>query len=109
MPDLPVPLVINEFMADNGSTLADEAGEFEDWIEIHNTGLVALDAGGMCLTDDLADPCQWRIPNGTVVPGGGFLYSNSPPGLDWTSTGAFLESGSYYALASAGWHTPNTL
>ena len=83
MPDLPLPLAINEFMADNDSTLADEMGEFDDWIEIHNTGLVSLDVSSMCLTlgplaqgqraDDLSDPCQWRIPDGTVIPGGGFL------------------------------------
>ena len=94
MPDQPVPLVVNEFMADNDSILADEAGEFDDWIELYNTGLVSLDVGGMCLTlgplaqgqraDDLSDPCQWRIPDGpwslgpgtkgtARVPGGGFL------------------------------------
>jgi spore coat protein CotH len=73
MPDLPVPLVVNEFMADNDSTLADEAGEFEDWIELHNTSLAAVDMGGMCLTDDLAAPCQWRIPDGTTLRGGDFL------------------------------------
>jgi len=73
MPDQPVPLVVNEFMADNSSTLADEAGEFEDWIEIHNSGLAALDVGGMYLTDNFDDPCQWRVPDGTLIPGGGFL------------------------------------
>jgi spore coat protein CotH len=73
MPDLPVPLVINEFMAANESTLADEAGEFDDWIEIHNTGLASLDVGGMYLTDDLSDPLKWRIPDGTVIPGGGHV------------------------------------
>ena len=39
----PVPgqaeVVISEFMASNAKTLADEEGSFEDWIELHNTGL----------------------------------------------------------------------
>jgi hypothetical protein len=73
MPDQPVPLVINEFMADNDSTLADEADEFDDWIELYNTGLVSLDVGGMYLTDDLADPTQWSIPDGTTIPAHGYL------------------------------------
>lgn len=73
MPDLPVPLVVNEFMAANDATLADEAGDFDDWIELHNTGLVSLDVGGMYLTDDLSEPLKWRLPDGTVVPGGGYL------------------------------------
>lgn len=73
MPDLPVPLVINEFMAANDSTLADKAGEFDDWIEIHNTGLASLDVGGMYLTDDLSEPLKWRIPDGTLIPGGDYL------------------------------------
>ena len=30
-------VVINEFMASNGSTLADEDGGFEDWIELYNS------------------------------------------------------------------------
>src|SRR5215212_7514139 len=29
-------VVITEFMAANSTTLADEDGEFSDWIEIHN-------------------------------------------------------------------------
>ena len=28
--------VISEFMADNDTVLADEDGDFSDWIEIHN-------------------------------------------------------------------------
>src|SRR5438093_63005 len=30
-------IVISEFMADNEATLADENGQFADWIEIYNT------------------------------------------------------------------------
>ena len=31
-------LLISELMPDNNSTLADEDGHYEDWIEIHNQG-----------------------------------------------------------------------
>ncbi len=40
-------VVINEFLTDNESVNQDEAGEFEDWIELYNTGDAALDVGGM--------------------------------------------------------------
>jgi hypothetical protein len=69
----PPMVVINEFLADNESVNQDEAGEFEDWIELYNTGDAALDVGGMYLTDDLSDPTQWSIPGGTTIPAHGYL------------------------------------
>ena len=35
---LAADLIISEFMASNDGTLADEDGDFSDWIEIHNRG-----------------------------------------------------------------------
>ena len=64
------PLVINEFMASNGSCLEDpdEAGEYPDWIELYNPGgNEVVDLGGMYLTDDLAEPTKWRIPEGVLI------------------------------------------
>ena len=70
-------LTINEFMADNGSTIADENGDFDDWIEIHNAGNVPVDIGGYFISDDAAEPTAWQIPNVnpslTTIPAGGFL------------------------------------
>ena len=60
-------LSINEFMAKNNSGILDEAGQYEDWIELVNTGTATLDLGGMYLTDDLSDPTQWMIPAGTLL------------------------------------------
>jgi hypothetical protein len=57
------PLVINEFMASNSSSNADPQGHYDDWIEIYNNGSVAIDIGGMYLTDDLDEPMMWRIPD----------------------------------------------
>ncbi len=73
-PDLEVPLTVNEFMADNDSTITDEAGEAEDWIEVYNgSSTLAWELGGMYLTDDLDEPTKWRIPDGTLIPPGGTL------------------------------------
>ncbi|MFH1719707.1 MAG: lamin tail domain-containing protein, partial [Planctomycetota bacterium] len=72
-----VPLAINEFMASNGSTIADPQGQYDDWIEIHNYGPEAIDTGGMYLTDDLSAADKWRIPDNnpalTTVAAGGYL------------------------------------
>lgn len=72
-------LKINEFMASNNSTsdINDPQGHYDDWIEIYNSGQIALDLGGMYITDDLDEPLKWRIPgdspNETTVDANGFL------------------------------------
>jgi hypothetical protein len=56
-------LFINEFMADNDSTIQNPDGSgYPDWIELYNAGLNAIDLGGMYLTDDMNDPTKWMIP-----------------------------------------------
>ncbi|MHC4889962.1 MAG: LamG-like jellyroll fold domain-containing protein, partial [Planctomycetota bacterium] len=59
------PLVINEFMASNssGSDINDPQGDHDDWLEIYNTGNVAVDIGGMYITDNLSNPTKCRIPD----------------------------------------------
>ncbi|QQL44186.1 CotH kinase family protein [Sulfuriroseicoccus oceanibius] len=64
--------VISEFMASNDTTIADEDGEFADWIEIYNPGPGAVDLTGWHLTDDEAVPTQWTFP-AVSVPEGGYL------------------------------------
>jgi len=70
-------LVINEFMASNNSCLQDPQGQYDDWIEIYNYGLNAIDIGGMYLTDNLSVPTRWRIPANntaaTTIPAGSYL------------------------------------
>ncbi len=70
-------LYINEFLASNDSCLADEYGEYDDWIEIYNPGPNPVDIGGMYITDDLTNPTAWQIPttapDSTTIPPGGFL------------------------------------
>jgi spore coat protein CotH len=70
-PDLEIPLTINEFMAHNATTIADEAGDYDEWIEIHNAStILAWDLGGMYLTDILTQPKKWRFPDDTSIPPG---------------------------------------
>jgi hypothetical protein len=67
-------ILINEFLASNQTTNRDpEFGELSDWIELHNTTSEARDLSGYYVTDDLDEPLQWRIPDGTQIPPAGFL------------------------------------
>ncbi len=69
-------LIINEFMADNTSTIEDpddDAGTYEDWIEIYNPGSSDVDMGGLYLTDDLTNPTKWQVPQGVTITAGGYL------------------------------------
>jgi len=55
------PLVINEFMASNSKCCMDPQGEYDDWIEIYNSGTYTINVDGMYLTDNLTTPTKWRI------------------------------------------------
>lgn len=71
-----VNVVINEVMAQNTRTVADPAdGDWDDWIELHNTGSQPVDLAGYYLTDNLTNSvsAMFRIPGGYPIPAGGFL------------------------------------
>lgn len=72
----PLKVFINEWLADNLTTLADPAdGQFEDWFEIYNPGTNTVDLGGYYLTDNLTNKFQFLVPtNGQYkISPGGFL------------------------------------
>jgi hypothetical protein len=60
------PLVINEFLAINGSGLIDEDGDYSDWIEIYNRSNLPLNLAGWSLTDDIDQADQWIFPELTL-------------------------------------------
>lgn len=68
-------LFINEIMADNKTTLVNphKAGAYDDWFEIYNPGSESVDMSGMYLSDKLDNPTKWRVPDGVIVPAGGYL------------------------------------
>jgi hypothetical protein len=63
-------LVINEFMADNDIALADQNGDFEDWVELYNNTNDSIYLGDYFLTDDMSDPAQWSLPAEFIAAGG---------------------------------------
>ena len=68
---------ITEFMADNSgdglNAIRDEDGDGSDWIEIYNSDQSVGNIGGWFLTDATNNLAKWRIPNGTTIPGRGYL------------------------------------
>ncbi len=70
----PVDLFINEWMAANVDFLRDPADQnFDDWFEIYNPTTNRVDLGGFTLTDDLARPEKFTIPDGISVAPHNFL------------------------------------
>jgi len=70
-------LTINEVLSSNATTLADNEGEFDDWIEIYNSSNSAIDLSGYFISDDVSDLTAFEIPatdaNKTTVPANGYL------------------------------------
>ncbi len=70
-------LFINEFMVSNVLSHENANGDYEDWIEIYNSGDSPVDLAGYYMTDDLQAATYWQIPTGqpakTTVPANGFL------------------------------------
>lgn len=69
-------IYINEFMASNGATIADEFGEFNDWIEFYNPNNFAIDMAGYYVSDDPSDLTKYQIPEDSelsVLPANGWL------------------------------------
>ncbi len=67
------PVVINEIMASNVNTAADEMGEYEDWIELFNLTDQAVNLSDYALSDNPADLRKWIFPAGSSIPAHGYL------------------------------------
>ena len=61
-------VLISEIQASNNTTIADQDGDYSDWIEIHNAGRDTIDLGGWYLTDDSDDLTKWQFPGVTLDP-----------------------------------------
>ncbi len=66
-------LFINEFMASNQSTVSDEAGEFDDWVELYNGSGEPIALGNFYLSDNISNPSKFRLPEMNIAPGGFLL------------------------------------
>jgi len=74
-------LIINELMAANTTTLADEHGEFDDWLELYNPGPSDVNLQGCAISDDPVQP-QRHVFASLTVPAGGYvvIFADDGPG-----------------------------
>jgi hypothetical protein len=67
------PVIISELMAANITTLADDQGEYDDWIELRNVTDQEVELTGRYLSDEPNNPRKWQFPAGTKIPADGYL------------------------------------
>lgn len=59
----PTAIQINEVMPNNFSTIPDETGEFNDWIELYNSGNLNVNLSPFYLTDEINNWNKWKLPS----------------------------------------------
>ena len=68
-----VSVVINELMAANTKSIVDPQGDYEDWIELHNTSDETVSLAGMYLTDKMDNLTKWEFPDLSTIPPRGYI------------------------------------
>ena len=66
-------IVLSEMQSSNSTTITDDFGDYEDWVELHNTSNDSIEISGLILKDQLD---TWVIPSGnslTHLPPGGYF------------------------------------
>lgn len=65
-------VVINEVSTNNYNLYPDNDGDYEDWIELYNSGASAVNLNGYKITDNPLVPNKWTIPS-VSIPANGYL------------------------------------
>jgi hypothetical protein len=94
---------ITEFMASNSHTLADEDGDYSDWIEIQNTATTNVNLLNWYLADKPSNLTKWAFPS-TNLPPGNFMIvfasnkNRRTPGKPLHTNFKLSADGEYLAL-----------
>ena len=64
-----IHLTITEFCASNLNTIADDDGDYPDWIELENPSNNRIDIRNYFVTDDPITLDKFRLPSFTLAPG----------------------------------------
>jgi len=96
-------LMITELMAVNSFTLADEDGDFPDWIEVYNPTDAAVDLQGWHLTDNAHDLTKWVFPSHVLAPDQYVVVfasdkDRATPGMPLHTNFKLTSDGEYLAL-----------
>jgi len=105
-------IIVNEFMAANQNCCDDGTGEYEDFIELYNYGMEAMDIGGFYFTDIITGSFLYHITDSsaseTTINAGGFLViwadadpEQGPLHVDFTLSGSGEDIGIYDPNGSA--------
>jgi hypothetical protein len=62
-------ILLNEFCASNQTIIADENGDYSDWIELYNAGASAENIADFKISDNLALPNKFILPPKILAPG----------------------------------------
>ena len=66
-------LVINEVMANNQTTVMDETGDYDDWIELYNKTNTPISTNGLLFSDNPLNLDKWDLPNAVINPNSYFI------------------------------------
>lgn len=78
-------IVINELLSHSDAAY--------DWVELQNLGVTPVDLSGWYLSDELAFPLKYRIPDGTTLPPGAWVvfsesdFNTGPNAFAWSELG----------------------
>ena len=53
-------------MVKNSTVVADQDGDFSDWVEIYNNGTETVNLSGFGISDDASEPYKWVFPAVTI-------------------------------------------
>jgi len=97
-------VVINEGSNMNYSSIADENGEYPDWVELYNAGSDTVSLLNYSLSDKPNNPTKWIFPNIKLPPGGFKTVFCS--GKDRRPISGFINViNTGYYVPSVGWNT----
>jgi hypothetical protein len=97
-------VVINEGSNKNYLTLADEDGEYPDWIELFNSGSSPVDLEGFGLTDSPSEPFKWIFPHCNLLAGDYLIvFCSSKDRFASPAFTTVINTGSF--TPSVGWNT----
>ncbi len=73
--DIVVTEVVSVNLGGGPGAARDEHGDYDDWIELHNTSEGTVDLRGLQVSDFLMNPTRYRLPEDESIPieGGGYL------------------------------------
>jgi hypothetical protein len=103
MPSAKANVIITEFMASNASGIADQDGDREDWIEVHNGTGQSIDLAGWALTDRADWPNRWIFPP-RILPAGQSIvvFASAKDDVKRPNYGPNSELHTNFSLATDG-------